>query len=54
MKEKIKFSFSIEKEIWDKFKYIARQESRSNSKQLIQAIKIHIRNFEKKHGVINT
>lgn len=53
MKEKMHFSLSIDKELGEKFKYIANYEARSCNRQLARAIKMHINEFEKEHGAIN-
>ncbi len=54
MNEKIHFGFAIEREIWEKFKYIAEHEFRSNTGQLVHIIKENIAEFEKEHGEIDT
>lgn len=47
MKEKVKASFLIDKELWEKFKQIAAYEVRSNSREVAHAVRIYIQNFEK-------
>ena len=49
MKEKIRASFLIDKELWEKFKQIAVYESRSNSREVARAVRVYIQNFEKEH-----
>ncbi len=53
MDEKTRFSFAVEKDVWEKFKYIAAREFRSNTGQLVFIIKENIAEFEKEHGEID-
>ncbi len=53
MKEKIRASFLIGKELWEKFKQIAAYESRSNSREVARAVRCYINEFEKEHGEID-
>lgn len=48
MSEKVRASFLIDKEIWEKFKKIAVYESRSNSKEVARAVRVYVQNFEKR------
>lgn len=54
MKEKIRASFLINKELWEKFKQIAEYEMRSNSREVARAVRFYVEIFEKKHGSIDT
>lgn len=47
MSEKVKVSFSIDKESWEKFKQIAVCEARSSGRAVAYAVKVYIQNFEK-------
>lgn len=49
MKEKVRVSFLVDKELWEKFKQIAAYEVRSNSKEVAHAVRIYIQDFEKEH-----
>lgn len=54
MSNKIRASFLIDKETWEKFKQIAAYESRSNSREAARAVKFFVENFEKENGEIKT
>lgn len=49
MKEKVKVSFLVDKEIWEKLKQIAAYEVRSNSSEVARAVRIYVQSFEKEH-----
>ncbi len=53
MNEQSSFSLRINKDLWEKFKYIANYEFRSSNRQLVHIIKTHIVEFEKEHGKID-
>lgn len=54
MSEKKSFSLRINRDIWEKFKYISYREYRSSNGQLVYIIQKNIAEFEKEHGVIDT
>lgn len=45
-------SIRMDKELHDKFQYVAAYEGRSMSKQVLQLIQACVREFEKEHGPI--
>ena len=52
MEEKNHLSIRTDKEVHDKFRYIAAYEGRSMSGQVLYLINTCIREFEKEHGPI--
>lgn len=52
MEEKNHLSIRTDKEVHDKFRYIAAYEGRSMSGQILYLINTCIREFEKEHGPI--
>lgn len=54
MSEKKSFSLRINRDIWEKFKYISYREYRSSNGQLVYIIQKNIAEFEKEQGVIDT
>ncbi len=49
MNEKTLFSLRINRDLWEKFKYVASYEFRSSNGQLVHIIRTHIAKFEKEH-----
>ena len=47
-----RYTLRVEKELLEKFGYIAEYEGRTNNKELEQMIKKRIRDFEAEHGEI--
>ena len=52
MKDRTHLSIRMDKELHDKFQFIADYDGRSMSGQILQLIKTCIREFEKEHGPI--
>ena len=52
MKKTNHLSIRTDKELHDKFKYVAAYEGRSMSKQILYLVNQCIRDFEKQHGPI--
>ena len=53
MKDELcRYTLRVEKELLDKFGYIAEYEGRTKNRELEQMIKKRIRDFEKEHGPI--
>jgi len=52
MENKIHFTLRIDRDMLDKFGYIADYEGRTKNKELIQMIKKRIAEFEEKNGEI--
>ena len=48
----VHYSLRVEKELFEKFKYIAKHEYRSTNSELVQCIKACIREYESQHGEI--
>ena len=48
----IRYTLRVEKELLEKFGYIAEYEGRTKNKELEQMIKKRIRDFEAEHGKI--
>ena len=52
MKDELcRYTLRVEKELLDKFGYIAEYEGRTKNRELEQMIKKRIRDFEKEHGL---
>ena len=47
-----RYTLRVEKDLWEKFGYIAEYEGRTKNKELEQMIKKRIRDFEAEHGKI--
>ena len=47
-----RYTLRINKELLQKFRYIANSEGRSTNRELEQYIKHRIKDFEKEHGTI--
>lgn len=50
--KEVKFSLRVDRDIFDKFRYVADYDARSLNKQLVYLIKKNIAEFEKEHGTI--
>lgn len=52
MKETSHLSIRMDRELHDKFQYVAKYDGRSMSRQILYLITVYIREFEKEHGII--
>ncbi len=48
------FTLRVDRELFQKFRYVAEYEGRSANKEIIQFLKQHVARFEKEHGEIKT
>ncbi len=48
----LRYTLRVDKELFKKFRYVAEYEGRSANKEIIQFLKHHVAEFEKKHGEI--
>lgn len=54
MDEKLlRYTLRVDRELFQKFRYVAESEGRSANKEIEQFIKKHVKAFEEKHGEIN-
>ena len=51
-KDRTHLSIRLDKELHDKFQYVAQYDGRSMSKQILYLVAACIRDFEKEHGPI--
>ncbi len=48
----LRFTLRIDRELFQKFRYVAEYEGRSANKEIEQMLKKRVAEFEKKHGEI--
>ena len=53
MKDKINLSIRMDKQLHDRFQYVAEYEGRSMSKQVLHLLNHCVQDFEQEHGAIH-
>ncbi|MDR0914160.1 MAG: TraY domain-containing protein [Oscillospiraceae bacterium] len=52
--EQLRYTLRTNRELFQKFRYVAEYEGRSANKKIEQYLKRTVQQFEEKHGKINT
>ncbi len=48
----LRYTLRVDRELFQKFRYVAEFEGRSANKEIEQFLKKHVAEFEKEHGII--